>query len=245
MLVAIAATVLGLCQLLDLPYLLAFLIMGATVANTSDRVKDLVGQIDNFTGLLCVVFFVIHGAEMHIQALLAAGALGVGYTMLRSLGKYFGIYLFATRTDGEPVRRWLGATLLSQAGAAIALTAIAAERYPELGVHLRDIILGTVVVFEIIGPILIRQAVIRTGEVPLEAAIHHRDTTAFDEFYALINRLFAAVGFEPWSTQKLHGMQIGDLMRRASAAHSCFGHLPTRGRLHRAQSRQHAAGRGR
>lgn len=214
MLVAIAATVLGLCQLLDLPYLLAFLVMGTTVANTSDRVKDLIGQIDGFTGLLCVVFFVIHGAEMDIRALLAAGAIGVGYIIFRSLGKYFGIYLFATRTDGELVRRWLGTTLLSQAGAAIALTAIAAERYPELGVHLRDIILGTVVVFEIAGPIMIRQAVIRAGEVPLESAIHHRETTALDEVYALTNRVFSALGLEPWSKRKLQGLEIGDLMRR-------------------------------
>ncbi len=214
MLVAIAATVLGLCQLLDLPYLLAFLVMGTTVANTSDRVKDLIGQIDGFTGLLCVVFFVIHGAEMDIRALLAAGAIGVGYIIFRTLGKYFGIYLFATRTDGELVRRWLGTTLLSQAGAAIALTAIAAERYPELGVHLRDIILGTVVVFEIAGPIMIRQAVIRAGEVPLESAIHHRETTALDELYALTNRVFSALGLEPWSKRKLQGLEIGDLMRR-------------------------------
>jgi CBS domain-containing protein len=214
MLVAIATTVLGLCQFLDLPYLLAFLVMGTTVANTSDRVKDLISQIDSFTGLLCVVFFVIHGAEMDIRALLAAGAIGVGYTIFRSLGKYFGIYLFSTRTDGELVRRWLGATLLSQAGAAIALTAIAAERYPELGIHLRDIILGTVVIFEIGGPIMIRQAVIRAGEVPLESAIRHRETTALDEVYALINRVFAALGMEPWSKQKLQGLEIGDLMRR-------------------------------
>jgi Kef-type K+ transport system membrane component KefB len=214
MLVAIAATGLGLCQLLELPYLLTFLVMGTTVANTSDRVKDLIGQIDGFTGLLCVVFFVIHGAEMDIRALLAAGAIGVGYTIFRSLGKYFGIYLFATRTDGELVRRWLGTTLLSQAGAAIALTAIAAERYPELGVHLRDIILGTVVVFEIVGPIMIRQAVIRAGEVPLESAIHHRETTALDELYALTNRVLSALGLEPWSKRKLQGLEIGDLMRR-------------------------------
>ncbi len=214
MLVSVAALVLGLCQFLELPYLLAFLVMGATVANTSDRVRDLVGQIDGFTGLLCVVFFVIHGAEMDIRALLAAGAIGVGYTIFRSLGKYFGVYLFAARRDGELVRRWLGATLLSQAGAAIALTAIAAERYPELGEHLQDIILGTVVVFEIMGPIMIRQAVIRAGEVPLESAIRHRETTALDEIYALVNRVLAALGMEPWSTQKLHGLLIGDLMRR-------------------------------
>jgi Kef-type K+ transport system membrane component KefB len=214
MLVAIAALVLGLCQQLELPYLLTFLVMGTTVANTSDRVKDLVGQIDSFTGLLCVVFFVIHGAEMDIRALLAAGAVGAGYTIFRSLGKYFGVYLFAARSDGELVRRWLGATLLSQAGAAIALTAIAAERYPELGEHLQDIILGTVVVFEIIGPIMIRQSVIRAGEVPLESAIRHRETTALDEIYALFNRLLSALGVEPWSKQKLQQLEIGDLMRR-------------------------------
>jgi Kef-type K+ transport system membrane component KefB len=177
LLFAVSTAMLGICQRFELPYLLTFLIMGATVANTSSRVKDIVAQLDQVTGLLCVVFFVLHGTEMDVRALLTAGIIGIGYMALRTVGKYFGIFFAARRQEGEGVKHWLGATLLSQAGAAIALSAIAANRYPEIGIHLRDIILGTVIVFEIGGPILIRQAVIRTGSSPRSGDFPSRDNT--------------------------------------------------------------------
>ncbi len=214
LLVAVCTAMLGLCQLFELPYLFTFLVMGTTVANTSSRAKDIVAQLDQLTGLLCVVFFVIHGMDMDLRALLAAGVIGLGYVLLRSAGKYFGIYLTATHHEGEGVKQWLGATLLSQAGAAIALAVIAAERYPELGTHLQDIILGTVIVFEIGGPILIRQAVMRTGEVPLDVAIHHSDTTLIEELKSLYHRLMIAFGFEAWHSRALESITIDELMRR-------------------------------
>ncbi len=214
MLVSVSTVVLGICHQVELPYLLTFLIMGTTVANTSSRAKDIVAQMDQFTGLLCVVFFVIHGTEMDVTALLAAGTIGLGYIMLRTAGKYFGIYLVATASEGEAVKHWLGATILSQAGAAIALAAIAAERYPELGGHLQVIILGTVIVFEIGGPIMIRQAVMRTGEVPLDVAIHHSDTTLSDELNSLWTRLMMAVGVDSWRSCALESITVEELMRR-------------------------------
>jgi len=214
LLVATSTAMLGLCHKFELPYLFTFLVMGVTVANTSSRAKDVVAQLDQLTGLLCVVFFVIHGTEMDISALLAAGTLGLGYIVLRTVGKYLGVFLAATHHEGEGVKHWLGATLFSQAGAAIALAAIAEQRYPEVGRHLQDIILGTVIFFEIVGPIMIRQAVMRTGEMPLDAAIRHSDTTLSDELSSLWNRLMAALGIEQWRSRRLASLCIEDLMRR-------------------------------
>jgi CBS-domain-containing membrane protein len=213
MLIAAASLLLGLSHHWNLPYLLTFLVMGTTVANTSDRTKDIVFQLDELTGLLCVVFFVIHGAEMDIRALIAAGTTGLGYIVLRAAGKYWGVYLFASRRDGRQMRRWLGATLMSQAGAAIALSAIAAERYPELGEHLLHVILGTVVFFELVGPLLIRQAVVRTGEVPVEKLVHHAETTPWAELRALANRFLMAIGADPWKRQSLGDFCVSDMMR--------------------------------
>ena len=212
LLVAVGTAMLGVCHRFELPYLFTFLVMGTTVANTSGRAKDIVAQLDQLTGLLCVVFFVIHGTEMDIRALMAAGVIGSGYVVLRAAGKYFGVFFAAQRQEGESVKYWLGATLLSQAGAAIALSSIAANRYPELGTHLQDIILGTVIVFEIVGPIMIRQAVIRTGEVPLDQVIHHQETTFVDELNSLVNRLKLAFGFDPWRNRELKSLMIRDLM---------------------------------
>lgn len=214
LLVAVSTVMLGVCHKFELPYLFTFLIMGMTVANTSSRAKDIVAHLDQLTGLLCVVFFVIHGIDMDVKALLAAGTLGLGYVALRTAGKYFGIFLVATHHEGEGVKHWLGATLLSQAGAAIALAAIAQRRYPEIGERLQDIILGTVVIFEIAGPIMIRQAVMRTGEVPLAAAIHRSDTTLMDELKSVWIRFKVAFGLEASHSQTLAAMTIGELMHR-------------------------------
>jgi CBS domain-containing protein len=70
------------------------------------------------------------------------------------------------------------------------------------------------VIFEIVGPIMIRQAVMRTGEVPLDEAIHHSDTTLLDELRSLFNRMKAAFGFEAWRTHALAAFKIDDVMRR-------------------------------
>ncbi|MDH3719152.1 MAG: cation:proton antiporter, partial [Planctomycetota bacterium] len=140
MFVAAATLLLGLCGLWNVPYLLAFLAMGATVANASDRASNVVVELDRITGLLCVIFFVIHGAELDVHALYVSGAVGMAYIVLRSLGKYFGAYFAAdAHHDGPQVKQWLGATLLAQAGAAIALSAIAAEGLGETGRQLQSI----------------------------------------------------------------------------------------------------------
>jgi len=214
LLIGSATLVLGICQYFAFPYLLAFLAMGATVANSSDQTSAIEAELDRFAGLVCVVFFVIHGAEMDLRALVAAGSIGMGYIGLRSLGKYFGYYLAAdAHRDGPQVKRWGGATLLSQAGAAIALSAIAAERNPTLGEHLQTIILGTVVFFEIVGPLFARQAVLRAGEVPLIEALHHTTTTAWEELQSLIRHVREAVGMQPFSPKIVDRLTIGQVMR--------------------------------
>ncbi len=162
LLTAVIAPLMAVCELLHVPYLLTFLTMGITVASTSDLANEVCETLDRLTGLLCVVFFVIHGAAMDLGKLWAAGAVGVAYIVAHCAGKYFGIYFTAdAHRDGPPVKRWLGSALFSQAGAAIALSAIAADRDKALGQQLQHIILGTVVFFEIVGPILVRTAVLR------------------------------------------------------------------------------------
>ncbi len=212
--VAVSTAMLGVCEQYGLPYLLTFLIMGMTLANSSDRAKDVVAQLDQLTGLMCVVFFVVHGTELNVRALVAAGVIGVGYTVLRILGKYFGIYLAASYHEGECVKKWLGATLMAQAGAAIALAEIAAARYPAIGAHLQHVILGTVVIFEIGGPIFIRQAVIQAGEVPLDSAIHHTEASLLGELKTIVTRLLSSLGRMPAHPIDLASLTVGDCMHR-------------------------------
>ncbi|MCA9265086.1 MAG: cation:proton antiporter [Planctomycetales bacterium] len=211
---AISTLVLGLSSLFGFPYLLVFLAMGTTVANTSDRAEDIVGELNQITSILCVLFFAIHGAALDLHALWSAGALGVGYIVLRLIGKYFGIFLMASdHSDGAGVKKWLGAAMLSQAGAAIALSGMAAHRDPVAFAPLQQIILGTVVFFELIGPILVRQAVYNAGEIPLDNVIRHSTTTPWEEAGSLWRRILTAIGIDPIGKRSVAELTIGELMK--------------------------------
>jgi Kef-type K+ transport system membrane component KefB len=214
LLVAMTTLLIGICHAWEVPYLLTFLAMGAAVANASERTAAINEELDRITGLLCVIFFAIHGADLQIEELVAAGIVGVTYIVARSAGKYFGVYLTADRKVSPEVRKWLGLALLSQAGAALALSGIAEERAPELGRQLKTIIVGTVVFFELVGPLLVRKAVLAAGEMPLDKAIRHRTTTPLIELRWMWNRLLIALGTTPWRGRSFETLTVGDLMRK-------------------------------
>ena len=214
LLFAAVILILGICELVGVPYLLTFLAMGITVVNTSDQTRQVLAELDRLTGLLCVVFFVAHGADLKLGALADAGLIGIGYIVCRLSGKYFGIRIAAAACGEEPaVRNWLGATLVAQAGAAIALAEIASHRDPEVGAYLQTVILGTVVFFELVGPIMIRQAVLKAGEVPLAHAIH-RSRSLIDPMRTIWNRLLIAFGLNPWKNRSSDDLTVRELMRK-------------------------------
>ncbi len=222
LLLAVILPLLAICELRGMPYLLTFLAMGAMVANSSDQTRAILGELDQLTGLLCVVFFVAHGSELDLAKLGQAGVVGLAYVVLRFAGKYFGTRWAARRVDEQPaVQVWLGATLTAQAGAAIALSAIAVAQTESLGGPLHQIcrdvqivILGTVVVFELVGPILIRQAVLRAGEVPLAHAIRPPGSGLVEQGRIVWNRLLIAVGKNPFQGRSSHDLTVRELMRK-------------------------------
>lgn len=215
MVLAVAILLLGLCETWHLPYMLSFLVAGVVLVNTSESAVDLVQEQEKIAGLLVVVFFAVHGAELQLASFFAAGMLGIVYIAARCAGKIMGVR-WAARLRGEPatVRRYLGSCLLSQAGAAIALATLAAQRWPGLGEQLQVIILGSVVFFEIVGPICIRWCVIRAGEVPLAQAITHNTETAQSQAAKLWQRSREAFGLKPMNTPDPQTLTVSYLMRQ-------------------------------
>lgn len=215
MLLAVASLLLGLCESWNLPYMLAFLVAGASLVNTTDVAGELLNELEKIAGLLVVVFFAVHGAELQLAAFFAAGLLGLVYISGRSAGKILGTR-WAAQARGEPatVRRYLGNSLLSQAGAAIALATLAAQRWPELGEQLQVIILGSVVFFEIAGPICIRWSVLKAGEVPLAQAIPHNTETPGTQAAKIWARGREALGFQPTQTADARQLTVAQLLRQ-------------------------------
>jgi CBS domain-containing protein len=142
------------------------------------------------------------------------GLIGVAYMVCRIIGKYGGIRLAAIAMGETPeVRRWLGSSLLAQAGAAIGLSTLAVHRSPELGEQIQVVILGSVVFFELLGPVLIRESVLRAGEVPIGHVIHHSSRSTFDQLRSVWDRVVVAMGRTPEETVDRE-FTATDLMRK-------------------------------
>ncbi len=220
--VLIAASMLGLgiCGIDSssggplMSYMLTFLVMGFVFANTAaDSEQDLV-ESEKLTSLLCVAFFAIHGAELRLDQFMQMGAIGTAYIVLRILGKYFGIRIAASLShESLEMRDWLGATMLSQAGAAIALAGVAASRDSATFESVQTVILGSVIVFEILGPLMIRAGVVNSGEVPIAHVARHSDSSIVKQIRSMWWKLRTSTGEDPAPTIQASDMTVGSLTR--------------------------------
>ena len=154
----------GLALWLEVSFLLASVVMGAVVVNLARHHERPFHEIEHIEDPFLVMFFVFSGASLHLDALASIGWLSAAYVALRVAGRLAGGWLGSTAAglDG-PARRWMGPALLPQAGIALGLALVAAQRLPQLEEVLPVIVLSTVV-FELGGPLLTRWALQRVGE---------------------------------------------------------------------------------
>lgn len=147
----------GLSMTFDLSYLIAAMVMGSIISNLATHHEYPFHAIENIEAPFLVVFFILAGASLDLQALIHLGFLGVSFILLRGLGKYIGA-LAGGRVSGLPKasQNWMGIALMPQAGIAIGLALVASNMYPEHSQLLLTVAISSTVFFEIIGPILTR-----------------------------------------------------------------------------------------
>ena len=156
----------GLSEMLGLSSLLLCMAIGAAMANFS-KVSDAVMECtDRWTPPLFMLFFVISGAEFNFEIFKTVGLIGVLYLVLRSAGKYFGAMLGCTIVKTEKsVKKYLGITLLPQAGVAIGMAQLSLTVVPQYGEQIRAVILCATLVYELVGPLLTKIALTKAGEI--------------------------------------------------------------------------------
>ena len=156
--------------------LLSCMMLGTVFCNMCDFSEELMDRIDRWTAPLFVLFFVISGAELELATFkeLIVVCIGVAYILFRSLGKYFGARLSskAVKCD-EHIVKYLGITLLPQAGVALGM-ALKAETLGEEGIIVTNIILFSVLVYELVGPFLTKVALTKAGEIKPDGAVSAR-----------------------------------------------------------------------
>ncbi len=141
---------------------------GFVVTNGSPRGTTLFETLDGIVYPLYVLFFIGSGAELHLEQLAHLGLLGALFIAARTVGKVYGtrIGLRLARLSDE-LSPQLGAGLLCQAGVALGLVAALADVVPEASADLRDVVLASVVFFELLGPYMTRRTAVGAGEVKL------------------------------------------------------------------------------
>ena len=150
--------------------LLTCMAIGAAMVNLRADSGALIENTDRWTPPLFMLFFIISGAELDLQVLTNVGLLGALYLVARSLGKYFGSALGACVVKSEPkIRKYLGLTLLPQAGVAIGMAQVVIAKLPEYGEVIRAVVLCATLVYELVGPVITRIALSRAGEIPADA----------------------------------------------------------------------------
>lgn len=157
---------------MDAPVVITTLVMGAVVANDRRDTGPVFGALRSLDAPIFLVFFVVAGADIHLDELATVGVVGIVYVLARTVGKvagpWIGMQLSSTgrRSGWGP---WLGAGLMPFAGMAIGLAAFTTERATiaglgELGSTVSAVVFGSVVVFELLGPITVGRALEATGE---------------------------------------------------------------------------------
>ncbi len=150
--------------------LLACMMLGTVFCNICDFSEELMERADRWVTPILILFFVISGAELDLSVFtnIAVVIAGIAYIASRSIGKYFGAGISARMTKCEPnIVKYLGITLLPQAGVALGMAIKATELGTE-GAVVRNITLFAVLVYEIVGPFLTKVALTKAGDIKAE-----------------------------------------------------------------------------
>ena len=146
--------------------LLVCMMTGTVFCNVCPTSEELMDRLDRWVSPINILFFVLSGAELDLTILSNPLVLlvGVVYIASRSLGKIGGAYASCRATKCSPsIQKYLGITLLPQAGVALGMAAEAAQLSD--GHMVRNVVLFSVLVYELVGPTLTRMALTAAGEI--------------------------------------------------------------------------------
>ena len=161
----------GLSSLLNLSSLLVCMMIGAAMVNLCQNSDSFLEVCDRFTPPLFMLFFVLSGAALDFSVLVTASLVGVVYIIVRVIGKVFGATLGAVvEKCDKNIVRWLGLTLVPQAGVAIGMARLALNDLPEYGAMINAVVLAGTMIYELAGPLITKMALTRAGEIRPESA---------------------------------------------------------------------------
>jgi Kef-type K+ transport system membrane component KefB len=150
--------------------LLSLLVAGFLVENVAPvRAEPLVATLHVMAVPVFVVFFAMAGADFRLQTFVTLWPILLTVAVARVALVHVGSRAGARLGTAEPVVVQYGWTgLVSQAGVALGLATIVADRLPALGVAMQTAIVGIIALNQSVGPILFRYGLARAGELRVQ-----------------------------------------------------------------------------
>ncbi len=157
--------------------LLVCMMLGTVFCNTCNFSEELMDRVDRWTAPLFILFFVLSGAELELAVFKDTTIVFIGlvYIISRCIGKYFGAFASAKSVNCDnSIVKYLGVTLFPQAGVALGM-AIKAESLGETGAIVANLTLFSVLIYELVGPFLTKQALLKAGDIKPEGKTSARE----------------------------------------------------------------------
>lgn len=165
----------GLSNLLGLSPLLTCIVMGTALVNLKQNSKRVFDSVNGFVTPVYVLFFTLAGASLDLSILLSVGIIGVAYVIARAAGKIFGAWAGAKSVKADHmVTKNLGYALLPQGGISIGLLVIVRQQLPAYAAAIGTIIMFSVLIYEVTGPIFAKLAIHRAGEIDSLSGIDNK-----------------------------------------------------------------------
>ena len=144
--------------------------IGAVYVNLNKESGQIFDLMDRWTTPLFMLFFIVSGAELDLSIIPSVGLIGIVYLVSRSIGKYSGAYIGAKVVNADPnVKKYLGLTLLPQAGVAIGMATKVASTAELVDAGFAGsvvtVTLCATLVYELLGPLIAKWALVKSGEI--------------------------------------------------------------------------------
>ena len=148
--------------------LLVCMMCGTIFCNMCDFSEEIMYRTDRWTAPVFVLFFVLSGAELDLRVFQNLAVVGIGlvYIITRSSGKILGAHYSAKAVHCDHnICKYLGITLLPQAGVALGMSVTVAAQFGAEGAIIRNITLFSVLIYELVGPVMTKMALTAAGEI--------------------------------------------------------------------------------
>ncbi|MGC9471426.1 MAG: cation:proton antiporter [Bacteroidales bacterium] len=158
--VALMLLLTGLSSALEVSALLSAMVAGALVASLAKHHAHSFREIEHIEWPFLVFFFVLSGTSVRLDALDQSLFLIMAYMILRLagrfLGGFMGVRFVQKKETGERLPGKLGLALTPQAGVAMGMALLAADRYPEHSALIMPVVVVSTILFEMFGPFLVQ-----------------------------------------------------------------------------------------